>query len=251
MTDNPRYDWLDVLSDGSIFRHMLALFIQPFWASLIVSVMAGMLATSISLIIILIGLPLFLFTLQGLRTLADLDRRLFATLLDISAPQAENDLDMTAANIGERLGMLLGSGITWRSAMYLALRMVMSFVGFAGLMVLLPFLALEMMILAPLGIDMRLLTPRLLHWLARVTYDAVAWVLPTDDAGAAAEANTRTTVQPKRRATGEKPKRARLDNDDAPPVPRQARARLEDAADDGREEYYLSEDGEIRKRNAG
>ncbi|MDZ4768887.1 MAG: sensor domain-containing protein [Chloroflexota bacterium] len=239
MAKNPNHDWLDALSDGGIFRNMLALFVQVFLGTLYYGLIVAGFAAAIGLSFVLVGIPLLLFCLSATRTLADIDRRLMASVLNIDAPDTIDDLDLEGANIGERLGMLLGSGVTWRSLVYLALRLPIGALAITGLFMVLPFLALEMMILAPLGIDMRLLTPRLLRGLALVSYHAASWVLPT---------YPQIQTQPVKRVSAEKAKRTRLDRTDDPyeHVLRDDADYRDDDGDDAR--TFLDHDGELHTR---
>ena len=108
------YTWLDALSDGKMFRHWLALFAN-FWFGLayFIFVIAGF-SIALSLSVVLIGIPLLLFMLGATRTLAALDRHVMAEILGVDAPADFDDVDTRGANLGERLGMFLGSWATWR-----------------------------------------------------------------------------------------------------------------------------------------
>jgi hypothetical protein len=55
---------------------------------------------------------------------------------------------------------------TWRSLVYLALKFPVGIAALMAAIFILPFLGFEMLILGPLGIDMRLATVRLLHGVA-------------------------------------------------------------------------------------
>ncbi|MBK8020565.1 MAG: sensor domain-containing protein [Chloroflexi bacterium] len=137
-------NWLDALSDGNVFRHWLALFGQFFLGMLYFMLIVAGYSASIGLSFILIGIPLLLFTIASTRTLADIDRRLMAAVLDIEAPRTPQDLDLRGENLGTRLGMLLGSGLTWRSLVYLLLKMPIGIITFTASMALLPLMALEL-----------------------------------------------------------------------------------------------------------
>lgn len=158
------YSWLDALSDGKMFRSWLALFAN-FWFGLAYFIfIVGGFALALSLSVVLIGIPLLLFMLATTRSLALLDRRVMATILDTAAPEDFDDVDMRGANLGERLGMLLGSMATWRSALYLLVKFPLGIASLiASIVILLP-LAVEVLLLAPLTIDLHLLTVRLMRW---------------------------------------------------------------------------------------
>src|SRR5215213_124556 len=173
------YSWLDALSDGKMFRHWLALFAN-FWFGLayFIFIVAGF-SLALSLSVVLIGIPLLLFMLATTRTLAALDRRLMAEILAVSPPADFDDVDVRGANLGERMGMYLGSMTTWRSLVYLALKFPVGIAALMAAMFILPFLGFEMLILGPLGIDMRLASVRLLHGVAVGMHKFPGILLPT------------------------------------------------------------------------
>lgn len=170
--------WLDTLTDGRILRDALSLLAQFVFGIFYFTLLVGGFATAIGLSFILIGIPLLLFMMASVRTLAAMDRAVMAKILDIDVPPVEDDLDMRGANLGERLGMLLGSGVTWRSLVYLLLKFPIGITAITILPLLLPLLALEVLILAPLTIDLRLITVRLLRWSARGLFAINNAVLP-------------------------------------------------------------------------
>jgi hypothetical protein len=216
-------NWLDALTDGQIFRDWLALAANfVFGTAWLILLILGFTA-SLSLSLILIGIPLLLFTLASTRTLAALDYRMMAAILDEDAPPLHDDLDMHGANLGERLGLLLGSSITWRSLVYLLLKFPLGLLSLFMSMFVLPFLAIEVLVLAPLTIDLHLLSVRALHFTATGMHKAMSLLLPK--------------ARGKRRGVESyaPPRRLQLDDDD-----------YED------ERYILDDDGEIsmhRKRS--
>ncbi len=176
------YSWLDALTDGKMIRSWLALFAN-FWFGLayLIFVIGGF-SLALSLSVVLIGIPLLLFMLAASRTLASLDRRLMADILDVPAPTDFDDVDTTGANLGERLGMYLGSWATWRSVLYLLAKFPIGVATFtASFLILLP-LAVEVLILAPLTIDLHLLTVRLMRFSAVGLYRVHNLLLPTGKA---------------------------------------------------------------------
>lgn len=176
------YSWLDALTDGKIFRSWLALFAN-FWFGLayIIYIVGGF-ALALSLSFVLVGIPLLLFMLATTRTLAKLDRRIMAEILDVDAPPDFDDVDTRGANLGERLGMYLGSWATWRSALYLLAKFPLGVVSFTiSWLILLP-LAVEVLLLAPLTIDLHLLSVRLTRWSAIALYKINNWLLPSGKA---------------------------------------------------------------------
>jgi hypothetical protein len=127
-----------------------------------------------------VGIPLLLFMLATTRVLARMDRQIMGGLLDTDTPDMVEDVDMRGANLGERIGMYLGSGTTWRSALYLFAKFPIGLLSITAAFFILPFLALEVLILAPLTIDMRLITVRLLHWTAIGLHKGTGVLLPTE-----------------------------------------------------------------------
>lgn len=161
-----RKNWLDVLTDGQIMRDWFSLIAQFFMGMAYLSFLMAGFAVALSLSVVLVGIPLLLFMLGSVRTLAAMDRRMFGGIIDVQTDEVEEDLDLRGANLGERLGMMLGSGRTWLSLVYLLMKFPIGIFAFMASMFILPFLAIEVLILAPLTIDMRLITVRALHWTA-------------------------------------------------------------------------------------
>jgi len=231
MSDSKDPDWLDALSDGSIFRHALALFGQMFLGILYFMLIFAGYATAISLSFILIGIPLLLFTLASTRHLADIDRRMMAAVLNIETPRTPDDVDMVGANLGQRLGMLVGSGLTWRSLIYLLLKLPIGIATFSALMLILPLMALEVLILAPLTIDLHLITVRMVRWLAMGSYHATNWLLPV--------LPSETTVKRKRERAENRQENV-LEDDDAEGI-----ELLEDD-EPNNARYYIDSEGELQ-----
>lgn len=164
--------WLDTLSDGKLFRNWLALFANFWFALAYIIFLIGGFALALSLSVVLVGIPLLLFMLATTRHLAALDRRLMAEILGVTPPPDFDDVDTRGANLGERMGMYLGSWATWRSALYLLVKFPLSIASLIGAFVILIPLAIEVLILAPLTIDLHMFTPRLMRftafWLYRI-----------------------------------------------------------------------------------
>ncbi|MCA9911364.1 MAG: sensor domain-containing protein [Anaerolineae bacterium] len=172
------HQWLDALTDGQMLRDWLALSAPLFFGTIHWSLVLGGLALSMMLLPVLIGIPLLLFVLAGIRALATLDHQMMMALLDQPPPELANDVDTDGANLGERLGLYLGSGQTWRSLFYLGLTLPVGAVTFSVALLLLPLIFVELLILAPLTIDMRLVSVRLLHFLALGTHRVMGLLLP-------------------------------------------------------------------------
>ncbi len=178
MSDNRT--WSDALTDGQIIRDWFSLISQFVLGMTYISFFIFAYSTSISLIFILIGIPLLLFTLASTRAVAAMDQRMFAAILDEPVREFADDVDTRGANFGQRLGMYLGSWTTWRSLIYLAVKFPVGMVAFTAALFILPFLGFEMLFLGPLGIDMRLATPRLLHAVAVGLHKFPGMLLPTE-----------------------------------------------------------------------
>lgn len=171
--------WLDTLSDGKLFRSWLALFANFWFALAYLIFLIGGFALALSLSLVLIGIPLLLFMLATTRTLAALDRRLMAEILGVTPPADFDDVDTRGANLGERMGMYLGSMATWRSALYLLVKFPLGIASMIGAFAILIPLAIEVLILAPLTIDLHLFTPRLLRFTAFWLYRLNNFFLPS------------------------------------------------------------------------
>jgi hypothetical protein len=171
--------WLDALSDGRMFRSWLALFAN-FWFGLAYFIfIVGGFTLALSLSFVLIGIPLLLFMLASTRTLAAMDRRVMAEILDVAAPPDFQDIDTRGANLGERMGMYLGSWATWRSALYLLVKFPLSIFSFFLSMIILVPLAIEVLLLAPLTIDLHLVTVRLMRFVAVGLFRVNNFFLPS------------------------------------------------------------------------
>lgn len=207
--------WLDVLTDGQILRDWFSLIISFTLGITYFAFFAMMYTVSLGLSLILVGIPLLLFTFASTRVAAAMDRQLMAAILNTDIPEVE-EVSMRGANVGERLGQYLGSGLTWRSLFYVLLKLGTGTLGITFAFAILPFLALEVLILAPLTVDMRLITVRLLHGVAIGLHKVEGLLLPT-----------------------RKPKRA-------------ARTSRLELPEEDEPMYYLDDDGEIvkHKRNA-
>ncbi|MCC6614628.1 MAG: sensor domain-containing protein [Anaerolineae bacterium] len=172
------HQWLDALTDGQMLRDWLGLAAPMFLGIMHWFLVIGGISLSISLVPILIGIPLLLFTLAGIRALAALDHQMMMALLNEPQPDLANDVDTEGANLGERLGLYLGSGQTWRSLIYLALTLPLGTITFSVALMLLPIIFIELLILAPLTIDMHLISVRLLHFLATGNHRLMGMLLP-------------------------------------------------------------------------
>jgi hypothetical protein len=174
-------NWLDVLSDGQMFRDWFSLIAHFFLGIAYLTFLSAGFAFALGTSVILIGIPLLLFMLATTRVLARIDRQIMGALLDTRTPEVKDDVDTRGANLGERLGMYLGSGTTWRSMFYLFLKFPIGLLTISAAFLILPLLALEVLILAPLTIDMRLISVRMLHWVAIGTHKFSGVLLPTGD----------------------------------------------------------------------
>jgi hypothetical protein len=177
MNDSSK-NWLDVLSDGQMFRDWFSLIAHFFLGIAYFTFLTAGFAVALGTSVILVGIPLLLFMLATTRVLARMDRQIMGALLDTGTAEVLDDVDARGANLGERLGMYLGSGTTWRSLIYLLLKMPIGMLTISAAFLILPLLALEVLILAPLTIDMRLISVRMLHWVAIGTHKFSGVLLP-------------------------------------------------------------------------
>lgn len=201
--------WLDALTDGQVLRDWFSLIVSFALGITYLAFFAAGYAVSLGLSFVLIGIPLLLFMLASTRAAAAMDRRLMAAVLDADTPAVDEDPALQGMNLGERLGHYLGSALTWRSLVYLALKFPIGIFSFLFAICILPLLAIEVLILGPLTIDMHLISVRLLHGVTMSLHRAEGLLLPS-----------------------RKPKRA-------------ARSRLELVEEEPA--YYLDDDGEIIK----
>ncbi len=176
--NNPPHHWLDALTDGQWVRDWTSLnanlvFGIFYWTAL--SVVFGL---GISLAIVIIGIPLVLLAFHGARSLAALDHQVTAALLNRAPRIIEEDLDMAGSGLLGRLGMVLRSARTWRSLIYLALKLPLGALTASVAWTLLPFMAFEALILGPLTINTGMVTFRLLHALAVFAHEGSALLLP-------------------------------------------------------------------------
>ncbi|MBN8619473.1 MAG: sensor domain-containing protein [Anaerolineae bacterium] len=176
--------WLDALTDGQIIRDWFSLILQFALGSTYFFFFIFGLMISLGLSVVLIGIPLLLFMLANIRAVAALDQRLMGALIDVKTAPVTDDVDLRGANLGQRLGMMLGSLTTWRSLVYLALKFPVGIAAISAAFIILPFLAIEVLILGPLTIDMRLATVRLLRMVAVAAHRIPAFILPTDPVAA-------------------------------------------------------------------
>jgi len=172
--------WLDALTDGQLLRDWLSLFGSFFFSLFYTVLLITGFAVGGGLSLILVGLPLLLFVLASTRSLAAMDRKLMAAVLGIEdEPDTYDDVDTRGANLGERLGMYLGSGVTWRSLIYLVAKLPISLLAFTIALVMLVPMAIEVLILAPLTGDMRMASVRFLHFSAINLHKLNTLILPS------------------------------------------------------------------------
>jgi hypothetical protein len=172
-------NWLDVLSDGQLFRDWFSLIAHFFLGIAYFTFLSVGFAVALASSVVLVGIPLLLFMLATTRILARIDRQVMGALLDTPTAVVADDVDTRGANLGERLGMYLGSGATWRSLIYLLLKLPLGIMAFSAAWLILPLLFIEVLILAPLTIDMRLISVRMLHWIAIGTHKFSGVLLPS------------------------------------------------------------------------
>jgi hypothetical protein len=189
-------NWLDALTDGRMFRNWLSLIASFFFSYIYMLFLVAGFAFSVAMIPVLIGIPLLLFMLASTRALADADRQFMAMLLQLDPQTVFDDVDPHGANLGERLGLYLGSPLTWRSLLYLLAKIPVGTVGFIMALMALPLVFIEVLILAPLTIDMRLISVRLLRWSALLLFRANMLLLPSGKSKRAIRAARRLAMEP-------------------------------------------------------
>jgi hypothetical protein len=178
--NNPPKHWLDTLTDGQWVRDWTSLnanfiFGLFYWTTLIILFSLGL-----SLAVVIIGIPLLLLAFHSMRTLAALDHQVTAALLDRPPRTIEEDLDLEGTGLLERMRRVLGSARTWRSLIYLALKLPLGALTASVAWMLLPFMAFEALILGPLTINTGMVTFHLLHALAVFSHEGTAMLLPEE-----------------------------------------------------------------------
>jgi Putative sensor len=171
--------WLDVLTDGQLFRDWFSLIVHFFLGLAYWIVLGCGFAFALATSVILIGIPMLLFMLATTRVIAALDRQLVGALLNIKTPAVVDDVDTRGANLGERMGMYLGSLTTWRSAAYLLLKLPLGVATISVAFALLPVLGFEMLLLGPLIAPTRPISVQVMHWLAVGSHKIPGLLLPT------------------------------------------------------------------------
>ncbi len=171
--------WLDVLTDGRLFRDWFSLIAHFFLGLAYLIVLVAGFAFGLATSIILIGIPMILFMLATTRAMAAMDRQLVGSLMDVETTPMADDVDVRGANLGERLGMVLGSLTTWRSLAYLLLKLPLGVLSISLAFALLPVLAFEMLVLGPLIAPARPISVAVIHWLAVGFYKIPGYLLPT------------------------------------------------------------------------
>jgi putative sensor protein len=171
--------WLDALTDGQLFRDWFSLIAHFFLGMAYWIVLGFGFAFALGTSVILIGIPMLLFMLATTRVMAALDRQIVGALLEIETPAMADDVDTRGANLGERLGMYLGSLTTWRSVAYLLLKLPLGVASISVAFALLPVLAFEMLLLGPLIAPSRPISVQVMHWLAVGSHKIPGLLLPT------------------------------------------------------------------------
>lgn len=178
--NNPPQHWLDTLTDGQWVRDWTSLNAAFVFGMFYWTVLAILFGLGVSLAILIIGIPLLLLAFHSMRTLAALDHQVTAGLLDRAPRAIEEDLDLEGTGLLERMRRVLLSGRTWRSLIYVALKLPVGSLTATIAWMLLPFMAFETLILGPLTINTGMVTFRLLHALAVFTHEGMAMLLPEE-----------------------------------------------------------------------
>jgi hypothetical protein len=172
-----RRSWLDHLTDGQIVRDWVSLNAHLPFGLVYWLLLGTLLGVAVGLTFVLIGIPLLLLTFASIGLVAKADQQMIGALLEDDTPEVEL-IDTTGENLGERLGRYLGTRSTWASALYLFLKVPVGILGITFAWMIVPFLAFELLVLAPLTISQRPLTVRMLHWTARGLHRVPGLLLP-------------------------------------------------------------------------
>lgn len=211
--------WLDALTDDQLLRDWADLNAHLFFSIFHWFIVISLFSIGVALTPVLIGIPILLMALTSVRALAAADYAAHAAILDRPASRLHDDVDSHGANFGERFGLYLGSGVTWRSLVYLFIKMFVGAFTVSLAWMLLPLIALELLILGPLTIDLRLISVRLTHWLAVGAHEIPSMLLARVPERGARDVKTKNDLRVSRLETIDA-------DDDLPP-------------------YRLTDDGEI------
>jgi hypothetical protein len=217
---NETTSWVDVITDGRIWRSLLYLLWVFFSGTMYVSLLAAGFGTAIGLSFILIGIPLLVMAFAGARGLAVLDHKISGVFLNREMPPIVDDIPR-GQSIFRRLGSLLGSPMSWLSIVYLLTRFVGGMFAITVLPLIMPLLALEVLILAPLGITGGTIAMHIVHGLANGIAVFSSSLLPVE----------RGEARPQEKA-------------------KRNLSRLQ-VIDEGDDQYYIDEEGEIVSRRRG
>jgi len=115
--NNDSKNWLDVLSDGQMFRDWFSLIAHFFLGIAYLTFLSAGFAFALGTSVILVGIPLLLFMLATTRVLARLDRQIMGALLDTATPEVNDDVDARGANLGALYVPCGGGGLVAGSAL--------------------------------------------------------------------------------------------------------------------------------------
>jgi hypothetical protein len=221
MNDNT--SWVDVLTEGRIWRSLLYLLWTFATGMAYLPLLAGAFGTSFGLSFILIGIPLLVMSFAGARGLAALDRKIGGALLEKDLPPLVNDITRGQSIFG-RLGSLMASPTSWLSIVYLLTRFPAGLFAITVLPMIMPLIALELLLLAPLGITRGTISMHIVNGLASGIAMFSNSLLPVEQIDSGIQ-----------RRSQEKMKRETTQRDTS---------RLQ-IIDEDDERYYIDDEGEI------
>ncbi len=217
MNDNS--SWVDMLTDGRIWRSGFYLLWTFFSGIMYLPFLAWGFGTAFGLSFILIGIPLLVMMFAAVRGLAAFDRKIGGVFLDKDLAPLVNDIPRGQSIIG-RLGSQFASPMSWLSIVYLMTRFPAGIFSMIALPIITPLVFLELLILAPLGISRGMISMQILNGLATGIASFSNSLLPT--------------------ASGESRPREKMKSDTS----WRDTSRLE-IIDEDDERYFIDDDGEI------
>jgi hypothetical protein len=170
--------WADMLTDGRIYRSLFYLFWSFFTGMMFVPMLIGAFSTSFALSLILIGIPLLVMSLAGVRGIAAFDRQIGAAMLQKDVVPVADDIER-GESVFRRLGSYLSSPITWLSVVYMLVRFPVGIFSLIVALCMIPLVLLETVLLAPLGISRNMIAMHILNALASGIYGFSSSLLPT------------------------------------------------------------------------
>lgn len=218
---------MEPLRSERIIRSWLYLFLNFVLGTVYFNLLLLLFSTAFSLMIILVGFPLLVFTLAVVRRLAMFNHDLSASLLDRPPVPYREELDLRGLNIWQQLAVYVSSPRTWLSTLYLFVQFPLGLLTFTAAMTLLPFAMIEA-VLWLVGINMGMVTGRLAQGVAIFSHMIGSALLNADEIRSVEVAYR---------------DRAAVDFDKPKNEGRSSRLAMDDSGE--QVAYVLSDDGEI------